>query len=67
MKRVICQSGVEGYECKLQENYTSLEEFESYSEMYGLHTRLGYETAEEAWEANPTIQGSVNSEDFRTV
>ncbi len=67
MRRVKCKSGIEGWEAKLQENYSSFSEFESYAEMRGLHTRLGYATPEEAWEANPLVQGSVNPTDFRKV
>lgn len=50
---------------KLQKNYTSFEEFESYSEMYGLHKRLGYKSAKSAWGKNPHIQWSVNPNDFK--
>lgn len=64
MKRVKCKSGIEGYQCRLQENYTSLEEFIQYSETFGLHKKLGYETPEKAWNDNPVIQGSVNPSDF---
>ena len=67
--RVTCDSGIEGWQCKLQDNYASFEEFESYSTMRGLAERLGYgfEGEEEAWNDNPTIQGSVNPSDFRKV
>ena len=65
MKKITTKSGIKGYECKLQESYTSLSEFEWYCDTYGLLTMLGFETAQEAWEANPTIQGSTSPEDFR--
>ncbi len=56
------------YRCRLRDNYDNdFEKFDAYAEMYGLHTRLGFETTEEAWEANPMIQGSVIPEDFRVV
>ncbi len=55
------------WKAKLRSNYKNFEEFAVYSEIYGLHTRLGYRTPEEAWEANPLIQGSVNPEDFKRV
>jgi len=67
MKRVKCKSGIEGFQGHLQENYSSYLEFESYSEMFGLHVRLGYDSPAEAWEYNPLIQGSVNPSDFRSV
>lgn len=67
MKQVRCKSGLTGWQGKLQENYSSFEEFEAYSETYGLAARLGYDDAQEAWDANPIIQGSVNPSDFRKV
>jgi hypothetical protein len=66
-KRVRCQSGIEGYQCRLQENYHDFEQFEAYAEMYGLHTRLGYKTIKGAWKSNPVIQGSTIPSDFRRV
>lgn len=48
----------------LRENYASREEWEAYSETYGLAERLGYATADEAWDDNPYIQGGVNPGDF---
>jgi len=67
MKRKICPSGIEGWTGPLQQNYALFEEFERHCETYGLHTRLGYKTPEDAWKANPTIQGSVNPSDFSRV
>lgn len=67
MKRVKCKSGLTGYQCRLQKNYSSFEEFEAYSDTYGVSARLGYKTAEQAWKANPIIQGSVNPSDLRVV
>ena len=52
---------------RLQKVYDSFEEFQSYAETYGLLERLGFATAEEAWEANPMIQGSTNPEDYKVV
>ena len=52
---------------KLQNVYESLEDFKHWDEIYGLVERLGFETAEEAWEANPMIQGSVYPEDYKIV
>jgi len=65
MKRITAKSGIKGYECKLQDNYGSFGEFEGYSDNYGLAAKLGFKTSEEAWQANPTIQGSTNPDDFR--
>ena len=52
---------------KLQKQYQNFEEFERYSETYGLATRLGFASAKEAWDANPKIQGSVNPSDYKIV
>lgn len=52
---------------KLRKNYSSFEEFVRYSEIYGLHSRLGYKTAKSAWDRNPTIQWSTNPADFKKV
>ena len=52
---------------KLQKNYNSFDEFKSYSEIYNLHVRLGYDTVEEAWEDNPMIQWSTDPSDFKKV
>ena len=65
--RVTCDSGLKGWQCPLKNNYADFDEFEYYSEIYGLHTRLGFKTPSEAWEANPLIEGSVIPEDFRVV
>ena len=67
MKQVICKSGIKGWQCKLQTNYRSFEDFEAYCNIYNLHKRLGYNTPISAWYANPTIQGSTNPRDFRKV
>lgn len=65
--RVRCRSGLFGFQCNLQDNYTNFEEFEACANMYGLHTRLGYKTILGAWKSNPVIQGSVIPDDFRKV
>lgn len=65
MKRITTKSGRKGYECKLRDNYGSFDEFEGYSHTFGLAAKLGFETAMEAWQENPTIQGSTNPDDFR--
>jgi hypothetical protein len=55
------------YQSTLRANYSSFEEFEAYDQGYNLAERLGFESAQEAWEANPVIQGSVNPEDFKVI
>ena len=67
MKRVICKSGLQGYQEKLRTAYSNFAEFKAYSDTYGLATQLGYKTPEAAWKANPTIQGSIEPSDFRKV
>jgi hypothetical protein len=67
MKRVKCKSGIKGWQGRIQESYSSFDEFSKYAEIFGLHTRLGYATPYEAWMANPIIQGSVNPSDFCKV
>jgi hypothetical protein len=62
--RVNCRSGLEGWQCPLQDNYDNFEEWAAYAEMYGLHRKLGFQTPLTAWNANPIIQGSVEPTDF---
>lgn len=50
---------------KLQSNYSSYEEFKSFSMIYNLHKRLGYKSPLSAWEHNPHIQWSTNPSDFK--
>ncbi len=66
-KRVICKSGLVGWQCRLKENYSNYLEFESYCEIYNLHIKLGFELPIKAWKANPIIQGSTNPDDFCMV
>jgi len=66
-KRVTTQSGLEGYECRLQENYDDFADFEAHDNIYNLAKRLGYNSAQEAWDDNPLIQGSTDPTDFRKV
>ncbi len=68
MKRVKCKSGIEGWQCRLRENYdNNFEQFDAYDEVYNLAIRLGFKNAEHAWNVNPIIQGSTNPDDFRVV
>jgi len=67
MKQVICRSGIKGWQSRLHAVYTSFEEFAAYCELYGNHTRLGFESPEDAWDANLVVQGSVLPGDYRKV
>jgi hypothetical protein len=67
MKRVICKSGIEGWQARLQKIYVDFAEFEGYDEIYNLAKRLGFPYAQEAWEANPIVRGSVNPNDLEIV
>ena len=66
-KKVRCPSGLVGYRCRLRDNYENLQEFEYYCGIYGLEIRLGYDRAEDAWDDNPWVMGSVNPSDFCRV
>jgi hypothetical protein len=66
-KDVRCKSGLMGEQYKLQNGYANFEEFDWYSNLYHVHTRLGYKTIKGCWKANPTIQSSVNPSDLRKV
>jgi len=63
-RRVKLPSGRMGWQGRLRANYGSFGEFGAYAEIYNLHGRLGFETPEEAWEANPMVQGSTEPSDF---
>ncbi len=49
---------------KLQAQYRNKKEFKAYDEMYALSQRLGFNSATEAWDTNPVIQGSTNPSDY---
>ena len=49
----------------VQESYKNLEELKSYDGIYNIAKRLGFNSAEELWDANPMITGGVNPSDFR--
>ena len=57
----------ENWQGRLQKQYENFEEFEQFDEFYGLAEKLGYDSAKEAWEANPVVSGSVNPEDYHKV
>jgi len=52
---------------RLQDNYSDLKQWKSYSATYGLAKRLGFRSAKAAWDANPLIQGSTNPADYKVV
>jgi len=66
-KRVVCQSGITGCQCRIQERYDSFAEFVQYNAMFAIAKRLGFDTANECWLMNPLIQGSTEPSDLRVV
>ena len=67
MRAVRCRSGLLGWRARLRKVYSSFDEFLSYCEIYANHIRLRFGTPEEAWAANPVIEGSVDPCDYRRV
>ena len=67
MKKVKCKSGLTGWQCRLRKNYNNFEQFEYYSEMWGIAKRLGFNSHEKAWNKNPTIRASVEPSDLEVV
>ena len=67
MSSVKCKSGLRGWRLRLTKVYASFEEFKQYCSIYGNHTRLGFETPEDAWTSNPLVEGSVDPSDYRVV
>jgi len=63
------QSGHKGWRARLRDNYGgSKQNFQAVSETYGVLDRMdGFDTVDEAWEANPVIEGGTNPSDFRVV
>lgn len=66
-RRVRCKSGLFGERSRLQSRYSSFEQFEQYSDVYGLSEALGYLDPFDAWNDNPIIESSVEPRDFRKV
>lgn len=67
IKRAICKSGLTGWQARVRDNWSSLEELKGYDENYDIAGRLGYESAEELWDENPIVQGSTNPSDLCVV
>jgi len=65
--RVITKSGLQGWQGRLRDQYDSFNEFVAFADMYGLAQRLGFETAREAWNVNPMVQGSTHPDDYCRV
>lgn len=67
----------EAWKMRVQDNYSSLEELESYDSTYGILDRVNasaekqglptYDSIEDLWSANPIMTGSVNPEDLGIV
>lgn len=55
------------WKARLQKEYEDFEEFSHYDEIYHLAERLGFDSAEEAWEANPMVSGSTNPADYKRI
>jgi hypothetical protein len=55
------------WKAKVQDVYDSIEDLEGWDALYGVVARCGYESAEEMWEENALIGGSVNPSDFGRV
>ena len=65
MRRIKCDSGLIGWQAKLRSVYRNLSEFIAYDNAHGIASRIGFDSPQEAWKANPLIQGSVNPGDLR--
>lgn len=66
-RRVRCASGVFGTRSRLQARYDNFLQFQEYSNMYGIHLKLGYKNSATAWRENPIIESSVVASDLRKV
>lgn len=52
---------------KIRDVYSSLEELQSYDEIYNIAARLGYENVIDLWRENPIIGGTTDPKDFRVI
>ena len=66
-KKIICKSGLTGWQMKLQKSYNDINEFSVFCGLYNIHKRLGFKTIKSAWETNPMIQGSILPTDLCVV
>ena len=53
-----------GWNDKLHNVYSNFDEWKAYSETYGLHRKLGFDSPKEAWENNPHVKGGVNPAEY---
>lgn len=67
MRHIRCRSGLRGWQARLRDVYSTFTEFADYCFIYNNHARLGFSSPDEAWEANPVVQGSVNPADYRRI
>jgi hypothetical protein len=67
MTKIICISGLTGWQDHIQNVYDNFEEFEGYCKIYNIHERLGYDGIKECWNDNPIAEGSVNPSDYRKI
>jgi len=51
----------------LQDTYNDIEEFRKYNEIYGIANKLGFDTVEDCWTANPYYYSSTNPADIKIV
>ena len=69
--QVKCKSGLMGWRMRLRAVYNDCNDplgaWLAYAQTYGLAKRLGYATAQDAWEANPLVEGSTDPCDYRVV
>lgn len=61
------RSGQTGWRARLREIYATVEQLEDWDRNYGLLERLKFTTAEEAWNANPIIEGGTDPADYGVV
>jgi hypothetical protein len=57
----------ENYTERLRKVYSGFKEWEQYDDVYKLAERLGFDSAEEAWDRNPLVTGSSDPRDFKVV
>lgn len=66
-QRVICKSGTPGTRRHLKDDFDCYGDFASQCDMTCNHERLGFPNPMAAWRANPLIESSVNTGDYRVV
>ncbi len=66
-KSVKCKSGLTGWQGKLQDVYSNLDELLAYVSIYGIAKRLKFVDAYSLWLRNPTLRGSVIPSDLELV